>query len=489
MERINIQEKNLQAAIFQFIFPFSFKNGWEQRILPFLKQEHFKHFRLDLLEDEEAYYGKFHVSHRDMEAYFLSFTNRILFPSSEDQKGLHRYSKALNKKGILRTDLVAIPFLIHSIDITLCPYELGFMTIRTEVCEAGSMPLSYVLEFADRFRVLEPRSERDRKTKIECDGKRFDELEVFIFDFLFHGLTEFFEKKIKKESYFETFPFFEDEKMYVQSLLALKENEAIDLADVYRAGSLSGLTFDGKPYVSANNLAYIQEYLKGNCYYRWAPDTYFVTEEHIFICITNENSIHKLASKVYGEFYYGVVLNLFHKMVLLKLAHHYAVLDIERDTEEMEKLIYSINTFTAHFFSLDLVTQSKNQEIFFHLRKTFNIDILYKNAKQTLSSLFKYQENVNSKKESLLLLILTLYSVTGQMFGMTLVTGDFIGKIQWNHIMNYNPVENLAFFTAISGMIISFILGIQGVYQWIIDRRNRKNWMKQTIFSSIEDDD
>ncbi len=32
--------------------------------------------------------------------------------------------------------------------------------------------------------------------------------------------------------------------------------------DVYRTSSLSGLTSDGKPYVSANNLPYIHDYLK-----------------------------------------------------------------------------------------------------------------------------------------------------------------------------------------------------------------------------------
>ena len=111
----------------QFVFPFSCKSGSEQSMFSFLHEHHFKAFRLDHLEDEHAYYGKFCVSHRDMEAYYLSFTNQMLFPHSEHQKGLQRYSKALNFKCRLKTELIDIPFQIHSIDVTLCPYELELL--------------------------------------------------------------------------------------------------------------------------------------------------------------------------------------------------------------------------------------------------------------------------------------------------------------------------------------------------------------------------
>lgn len=60
---------------------------------------------------------------------------------------------------------------------------------------------------------------------------------------------------------------------------------------------------------------------------------------------------------------------------------------------------------------------------------------IYKEAKQSLESLFRYQENVNAKKDSLLLLILTLYSVVGQMLGMGLVVNDFIGRIKWRKLL------------------------------------------------------
>ncbi|MGE6362728.1 hypothetical protein ACQKD9_02410 [Bacillus paramycoides] len=486
MEAIQtIEEKYVSTAIFQFIFPFSFKSGYEQNMFPFLQKNDFRPFRLDHLEDENTYYGEFHVSHQNMEAYYLSFTNKILFPHSEHQKGLQRYSKDLNLNGHLTTNLISVPFTVHSIDVTLCPYELGFLTIRTEVNISPNMILSDAIEFATRFRVLETRNETDENICITCDGKKYSQVEKFIFGYLFNGLTDFFEKKRLRSSYFQTFPFFEDQRMYVQTLLSLKENMELNVIDVYRTSSLSGLSSNGKPYVSANNLPYINDYLKQHAYQRWAPNRYFIMEEHIFTCITNEddNKIAKLASQMYGEYYYALLLNLFHKIVLLKMANAYAELNIEKDTNEIEKLIYSINSFTANYFSLELVSQSQSEDIFFRLRKLFNIEILFTNAKQNLDSLFKYQENVASKKDSLLLLILTLYSVVGQMLGFTMI--DLLKNTDSNHISS--PLEYFALLIAFSGIVISLILGVQGLYQWAIQHRNRKAWVKQTVLSAVKE--
>ncbi|MGH0942209.1 hypothetical protein ACQVTS_12850 [Bacillus mycoides] len=488
MEAIQtIEEKDVITAIFQFIFPFSFKTGYEQNMFPFLQKNDFRPFRLDHLEDENTYYGKFQVSHQNMEAYYLSFTNKILFPHSEHQKGLQRYSKDLNLNGHLTTNLISVPFKIHSIDVTLCPYELGFLTIRTEIKTAPNMTLSEAIEFAARFRVLETKSDTTEIICIECDGKKYSQVEKLIFGDLFHGLTDFFENKRLRSSYFQTFPFFEDQRMYVQTLLSINKESDLHIIDVYRASSLSGLSDDGKPYISANNVPYIHDYLTKHSYQRWAPNRYFIMEEHIFTCITNEGeqAVTKLASQMYGEFYYALLLNLFHKVVLLKMANAYAELNIEQDTNEIEKLIYSINSFTANYFSLELVSQSQSEDIFFRLRKLFNIEVLYTNAKQNLDSLFKYQENVASKKDSLLLLILTLYSVVGQMLGFTMI--DLLRNTDSNKISS--PFEFFALLIAISGIVISLILGIQSLYQWSVQHKRRKAWVKQTVLSAVKEKD
>ncbi|EJS66216.1 MULTISPECIES: hypothetical protein [Bacillus] len=488
MEAIQtIEEKDVATAIFQFIFPFSFKTGYEQNMFPFLQKNDFRPFRLDHLENENTYYGKFQVSHQNMEAYYLSFTNKILFPQSEHQKGLQRYSKDLNLTGHLTTNLISVPFKIHSIDVTLCPYELGFLTIRTEVETAPNMTLSEAIEFAAHFRVLETKNDTTETICIECNGKQYSQVEKLIFGDLFHGLTDFFEKKRLRSSYFQTFPFFEDQRMYVQTLLSINKKSDLHVIDVYRASSLSGLTDNGKPYISANNVPYIQDYLTKHSYQRWAPNRYFIMEEHIFTCITNEDEheFAKLASQMYGEFYYALLLNLFHKVVLLKMANAYAELNIDQDTNEIEKLIYSINSFTANYFSLELVSQSQSEDIFFRLRKLFNIEVLYSNAKQNLDSLFKYQENVASKKDSLLLLILTLYSVVGQMLGFTMI--DLLRNTDSNKISS--PLEFFALLIAISGIVISFILGAQSLYQWSLQHKRRKSWVKQTVLSAVKEKD
>ncbi|EEL82634.1 hypothetical protein bcere0028_16980 [Bacillus cereus AH1271] len=188
---------------------------------------------------------------------------------------------------------------------------------------------------------------------------------------------------------------------------------------------------------------------------------------------------------MYGEFYYALLLNLFHKVVLLKMANAYAELNIEQDTNEIEKLIYSINSFTANYFSLELVSQSQSEDIFFRLRNLFNIEVLYSNAKQNLDSLFKYQENVASKKDSLLLLILTLYSVVGQMLGFTMI--DLLRNTDSNKISS--PLEFFALLIAISGIVISLILGAQSLYQWSQQHKRRKAWVKQTVLSAIKEKD
>lgn len=483
MTRIEIEEKKLKSALFQFIFPFSIKSEVEHDIFQFLRNKQFKAFHLNDLEDEKRYYGNFNVSHRDIESYYLPFTNKILFPHSQNEKGFHRFSKALNKGYFLETEQVRIPFDIHSIDVTVGPYQLGFVTIRTQIAQAANFCLSEAIEFAGRFRVMEPRTTRDRKTRIMEGEKTYDKVEKFIFDHLISGITDFFDWENSKGSYFETFPFFEDERMYVQSLICLNEKETITNVEIFRSTGLTGLDARGKPYIGANNLSYIDRYLNDHRYDRWAPNTHYVMEEHCFTCITNEDDevIPMLARQMYGEFYYGLLLNLFHKIVLLKIANAYSKINLARDEKKIEKLIFTINSFTANFFFLELATQSQGRDIFIYLRKIFKIDLLYDDTKQTLLSLFKYKEQSSSRKNSLLLLILTLYTVIGGIYGMNLVIEDLKGKIEWKHMLSYSPFEYIALFLVLSGLIISAFLGIQSFVQWRIEKREKKMWMSETF--------
>ena len=485
MQHIKLTEKKVKKATFQFIFPFAMASTNESELISFLLKQGFDRFHLDELNKERDYYGEFQVSHKDMEAYYLPFTNKVLFPHTDKQKGFHRFSKKADLNCRLKTEHIDVPFYIHSLDVTLCPFHLGFITIRTEVANFSDIPFSHVVEMAARFRVLEPRTSRDRQTEIHLDDKTFKQVENFIFKELYPGLPDFFERENINGAYFETFPFFEDEKMYVQSLICLNENEKVERVDVYRAGDLNGLNRNGEPFVTSHNLAYIHRYLKRNGYDRWAPFTYYMMDEHSFTCLTNENSmLPELAAQMYGEFYYGLLLNLFHKIVLLKMASDYSEIEIEQDTEKIERLIHSINSFTANFFFLELATQSQGREIFVHLRKVFQIDALYQDARQTLNSLYRYQEQVSSKQTSFLLLILTLYTVVSGIFGMNLVIHDFKGQVKWSHISSYGLFEYIALITTISGLIVSAYLGIQSLIKWQRDRRKRRQWSSQAILST-----
>ncbi|MDQ0199690.1 hypothetical protein [Neobacillus ginsengisoli] len=485
MERIELKEKTVSTAIFQFIFPFFIKDDSDRNISSFLKKQHFSAFRLGRIEDESAYYGKYQISHRDLEAFFPPFTNRILFPLSEKDKGFQRFSKALKLNGKLTTVHFHHPFQIHSIDITLCPFQLGFLTIRTEIMCPESLSFSQALEFAACFRELGFQNFKQKQLQIEMDGNTITHLEKLLFEVLVPDLTRFINKEHVRGAYFNTIPFIEKERMYVQSLIAFTEKESIELVDVYRSANLSGLTPDGKPFVTANNPDYIQQKFKQHGYDRLAPNTYYFIEENCFSCITNKNRDlnNELTKQLFGEFYYLLLLNLFHKFVFFKVANVYSKVIIEQDSKEIKELIYTINSFTSNYFFSVFPAQSQGKELFTLLRTAFSIDFFYNETKETLFSLFKYEENTVTKRDSFLLLILTMYTVICGIFSMNLFTDDLKGKIKWQHMLSYNPFEYFAVFVAFSGLIVSIILGIQSFIQGMKDRKNKKKWVRQTVLS------
>ena len=101
------------------------------------------------------------------------------------------------------------------------------------------MTLSEAIEFAARFRVLEREMIQTKRFVLNVMEKVFPSGKIH-FGYLFHGVTDFFEKKRLRSSYFQTFPFFEDQRMYVQTLLSIKADMELTEVDVYRTSSLSG---------------------------------------------------------------------------------------------------------------------------------------------------------------------------------------------------------------------------------------------------------
>ncbi len=81
----------------------------------------------------------------------------------------------------------------------------------------------------------------------------------------------------------------------------------------YRAVHLDGVNMSGRPIISSSNMEYVRNYIDVHGYNRWLPHTLFMVNEHSFCCLTSSAETHarKLGNQMYGEYYYGLLLNLF----------------------------------------------------------------------------------------------------------------------------------------------------------------------------------
>jgi hypothetical protein len=475
MNQLHLEEKALNAALHQFIFPFSINSNSQKEFKKQLEKDGFMAFSLGDTMQESMFYGpNYQVSHQDMERYYLPFTNNVLFPHEKDnESSFQRYSKRYELTGKLNTVHVDIPFTIHSVDVTLCPFDLGFITIRTDLnCEIANFSLA--LEFAKRFRVLQNISELDDRTTIKYDNSSYEEVEEFIFAVLVPGTIQFLDKESMNEVYFEKLPFFIDERMYVESFYCLKEDTEITKEDQYRAARTDGLDEKGGPFMGATNIDYIKEYCVMHSYQRWGPNTYFTVDENAFSCITNQpmTIATKIANKMYGEYYYILLINLFQKIVLLKLSIEYSHVQLKLNQDTIEELIHSITTFSAKYYFIESVSQSQGKEIFTLVRKLYGIDELFQEVKLTLNDLFKYQSNHANKRSSYLLMILTIYTVISGIYGMNQVIEDLKGPIEWTKFLHYSAFEYLALIVTITGIVISLCLAYNTIWQ-LFKRRRR----------------
>ncbi|MNM13452.1 hypothetical protein D3C81_236430 [compost metagenome] len=472
-------EPILHTALLQFIFPFSITKGQGPRLAERLGRDGFTPFFLDRKELQHEYYGDgYCVSHEHMERSYMPFAAHVLFPrKGQDHDTFRRFSRVNGLECTMELTQCRIPFQVLSTDVFICPFQLGFVTVRTRI-EGDRIPLKHVLEFADRFRSLENVTEADAACRIVCEDKSFEQMEDFVFRNLVKGLEDFLDQSDLDGAYFETLPFFVDERMMVQAFYGLEDGAEIDPQTCYRASQLDGMTQDGSPYTSASSAEYIEDYCRDHRYSRWGPDTYYMTNEQTFCCLSRsgpEISL-KLANQMYGEYYYGLLLSLFHKIVLLKLANVHSRLRIERDNEEIQDLIYYINKFSAKFYFVELISQTQGREIFYQLRKVYGNDELFEEVKQTLADLFQYQEKFQAKRRDNLLMILTVFTVVSGIYGMNQVIDDLKGSIDWSKMSHYSLFEYLALFLTFSGITVSAILTIRELWGSIRSRLRRRKF-------------
>jgi hypothetical protein len=320
---------------------------------------------------------------------------------------------------------------------------------------------------------------QDEYTYIHAGDKTFSQVEDFVFKHLADGLEPFLDQSELNGAYFETLPFFVDERMLVQAFYGFDPDGDMDDIPMdlrYRASQLDGLDRQGQPYISATDSSYIEQYCQKHSYNRWGPKTYYMTNEQTFCCLSRANReiAVQLANQMYGEYYYGLLLSIFHKIVLLKLANMHSRLRINHDYDEIEKLIFSINKFSAKFYFLELISQSQGREIFFQLRKVYGNDALFNEVKQTLNDLFQYQDKFQSKRRDILLMILTVFTVVSGIYGMNQVIEDLEGKIDWGKMLQYSPFQYLALLLTFSGIVISLILTVRELWNGIRSRRRKR---------------
>ncbi|WP_310550546.1 hypothetical protein [Paenibacillus glufosinatiresistens] len=469
-------EPRLSTALLQFIFPFSLQEGRNRELRDQLLLDGFEPFFLDETRLEDAYYGEgYCISHENMERVYLPFAAHVLFPRAEKEPdAFHRYSRA----HILDCEMLMpqrrMPFRLLSTDIFLCPFQLGFVTIRLEL--TGEYTLSEALEFADRFRSLEDASDADRAVTFSCPSRTFSQTEDLLFGILAPHLRDYLDQSEMSGAYFETLPFFVDERMLVQGFYGFEPDAEITETVLYRISQIDGLNGTDRPYISASDPEYIQDYNRKHTYRRWAPDTYYITNEQTFSCVScrEGESAVRMANQMYGEYYYGLLLSLFHKIVLLKLANIHSRLRIEHDYEEIESLIFDINRFSAKFYFLELISQSQGREIFFQLRKVYGNDQLYDEVKGTLDDLFQYQEKFQGRRRDNLLMILTVFTVISGIYGMNQVIEDLKSPIHWDKMLGYSPFEYLALFVTMTGIAASLVLAVREVWNQIRRKRRQK---------------
>ncbi|NHN35370.1 hypothetical protein G9U52_37330 [Paenibacillus sp. S3N08] len=476
MIRPILEEKSLKVALFQFMFPFSLHADCQEEMKQQLEKDGFIPFALGNLELETAFYGEgYKVSHLNLERYYLPFTNSVIFPHKLTEDVFQRYSKRLEFDCELHMNGDAYTIRIHSLDVWLCPFDLGFINIRVELpCE--ELNYSQALEIVNRFRVLQNMKDENEQLRIVKDQKDYDEVEDFIFEMLVPGILTFLDKSNLQDSYFEKLPYFEDERMYVLGMVSFTDGCEISPVDLYRGSRADGLDQQGNPYTSSSNMDYIQRYVGAHTYDRWGPDTLYVMEETSFVCLTNQSAeiTTAIGNHIYGAYYYGVLINLFNRIVLLKLSNRYSHVQLDQNQDEIDDLIRSITIFSARYYFLEVASQPQGKEIFLQLRNHMGIDGLFAEVKKTLADLYKYQENFTAKRSNYLLMILTIYTVISGIYGMNQVIEDLKGPIDWSKMKEYSVFEYIAMGVTFSGMTIALALGITTLRRLIKEIRKRR---------------
>lgn len=481
MQSIPLDEKTLNTALHQFIFPFSMKKTAFASVETQLLHEGFVPFCLSDSSQETAFYGPHHaVSHHLMESMFLPYTNYILFPDSlPDREGFQRYSKTFGTLCLFQMAYAKLQAVIRSVDVILCPFDVALVTIRTEVQD--TCYLSHALEFAKRFRSLQNRELNDRRSFIHSldTGSTYRETREFMSKELTPGLFDWIEREDQPSGAFEKLPFLINERMFTIGFYALEsgDRQSIHASDLFRSAKLNGIDEAGNPFIRASDLGYVKAYTAARTYTRWAPHTYYIADEHVLSCMTNasEEVAAELANEMYGRYYYAFILNLFHKIVLLKLSNQHVHLQVGKNEDTVKELIRDITLFSSKYYFREMAAESQLRDIFCLIREQYGNDALLNDVKRTLSDLYEFQANTTGRRSGYMLQILTIYTVISGIYGMNQIIDDLEYPMKWKRLSEYSFFEYLAMGVIFSGIAVSITLAVSALWHLFKELQRRRD--------------
>lgn len=459
MKPMEITPLDIEHGYVNFLFPFAFHEKKRQELIDELEREDYTFFCLNKTELEDAFYGPgIAVRHAELEQFFFPFVEDKLFPSSPHDNSFSRFSRSFEEYGELLVDGSTTPFQLHSLDITLCPFGIGLLTIRLEV--NNEMALHHMLNFIHHFRVVEAKLDEEKGAIIRAAERTFNSTNDYIFQHMIPCLHPFILREHRLPGYFGTLPYFEDERMYSSAFIFAKSGQQLTNDQIYRLGQLDGINLKGEPFISSTSPNYVERYLKRHANDRSAPFTYTVTSEytHSTVTVCDPSDMQDELRQFMSTHYYNLLLHYFYRIMLLRLSFEHSNVSWKKDEAYVEELIEMISKFSARYYFGEVSVRTTGKEHAKTFVDVFHLDETFQEVRDTLQELYRTQENQADKQQNFLLFMLTTFTVVSGIYGMNLVIEDWKGFTDWGKAPGYSFFEWVALVVALSGIALSFLL-------------------------------